>query len=653
MDYTLEFLERALKRMASEPADEDGTLIGRLFFLLRPDRGNDIEAATRHIADLLGLIERHQNYAAGLRAHLLALLSHKQLGELLMSAGILPTHSFANELSRRIRYKLLPPLPQSDSLRDWLDKTLASDDGNWISGIDRRLWGRLLSALQFDTQHPAIKSLSQDYREAINGLSHRIAAAGLEPELLRIDPELRQHASPFLAQHEEIARQIRYPDTISDIAHAQVLIAQCQDVLTRIAHNAAHQGTSIELTHLRVRLQQQLERLDLLLRLQQASPLHRMDLVSELFITLSTSSRERYSVRRLLRSTTQQLSYQITQHAGNTGEHYVAESRSALYAMFRAAAGAGIIIAVMSLLKILIAQTHFLPFQEAALISLNYALGFVLIYMLGFTVATKQPAMTASWMAHTLSKLRSETSQFKALQLFIGQVFRSQLMAILGNLVLAFGTAYLIMGVAGYFWHWQPISPAKAWSLLDEISLIKPMNWLYAAIAAVGLFLSGVLSGYYDNKNIYEKIPQRLERLSWPPRILGTRIWQAITRYIAKHLGSLAGNFFFGFYLGLVSAFGHLSGLPIDIRHIAFSSANLAYAIFTLGPQMGWVNILLGASGVLAIGFINLTVSFSLAFYLALRASHMSHRDARRWLVRAVTDMLAAPWRFILKLFKF
>src|SRR5690606_16257593 len=62
----------------------------------------------------------------------------------------------------------------------------------------------------------------------------------------------------------------------------------------------------------------------------------------------------------------------------------------------------------------------------------------------------------------------------------------------------------------------------------------------------------------------------------------------------------------------------HLSGLPLDIQHVAFASANLGYtasggfvAIWALWPYFLFV---------LLIGAVNLWVSFALALYVALRA---------------------------------
>src|SRR5690554_8098711 len=63
---------------------------------------------------------------------------------------------------------------------------------------------------------------------------------------------------------------------------------------------------------------------------------------------------------------------------------------------------------------------------------------------------------------------------------------------------------------------------------------------------------------------------------------------------------------------------GYLLGLPLDIRHVAFSSANLGFASFS--DFQGWGTFLLGLLFVMMIGFVNLWVSFALALMVALRS---------------------------------
>jgi site-specific recombinase len=163
----------------------------------------------------------------------------------------------------------------------------------------------------------------------------------------------------------------------------------------------------------------------------------------------------------------------------------------------------------------------------------------------------------------------------------------------------------------------------------------------------VGLFLAGIVSGYYDNQCVYHAIPERLLRLTLPPRLLGTRLWRGIVDYLRDHWGGIAGNLFFGFYLGLASAFGQLAGLPFDIRHIAFSAANLGYAWQAFDWQLALPVVLVSIAGVVLIGLVNLSVSFSLAFYLALRATRASIRDSGHLLLRGLFAILKAPflWR--------
>ena len=642
-DFTREYLERALKRMAQEAPPGDGALVRRLLFLLRPPRRGDIAAASTHLADLLGLVERDPAYATALRDHLLALLEGHRLGSLLMDSGVLPVRDFRAELSRRLRFKWLPPLPEEESLRDWLEGAFERADETWIGGIDAALWLRLLVALRLEEAGPQ-PALEEKLRNAINGLSHRLAAGGLDPELLRLEPDLQRHASPFLAQHEEIHALLNSSAGVPDAAQARVLLDQCREILDRLARRSRNAGTSVAFSHLRIRLLQQIGRLETLLEIFAAHGLARAEKLVALFVALAEAAPHRHSVRDLLSDTTAQLAYQITQHAGQTGEHYVAESRTELWRMFRSAAGAGPIIAAMALLKILALGAHLPPLQEAVLVSLDYALGFVLIYLLGLTVATKQPAMTASWMARQLAGLASESSQSRALGSFVGRVFNTQFVAILGNLLLAFaGAALFAWGLhrAGQF----SLATAQAQGLIAQASLLDWRNTFYAALAGVGLFLSGVVSGYYDNKAVYEHIPARLARLTWPPRIIGEQAWQAVAAYLGRHLGGLAGNMFFGFYLGLLGAFGHMAGLPLDIRHIAFASANLAYGLGALDWRVSGTLVAATLGGVLVIGLTNLLVSFALAFYVALRASHIERRHAGRWVARALIALALHPWR--------
>lgn len=651
MKYTASYLERTLERMVVATKTADPGLIKRLIFHLRPGRFEPAACATTHLADLLGLIERNKHYAAALRFHVVGLLLAKNAGSLLRNGGIWPRRGVGEELRRRIGFKFLPPAVDPDSLSDWLDETIAEQDAGWIGAMDPQLWQRLLFALDLDALDEETNSeFRQILVDAINGLSHRIAADGLDPELLRIDPTLEQYASPFLAQHEEIyallLQQQNTRDQAIDTRQSHVLLDQCMEVLERIQRRSIKAGTSVTLTLLSRRLYQQIERVRHLLGLLEAdSAVARAPLLAAMFVDFAQASNERYSVRSLVSATTGRLAYQITQHAGRTGQHYIAGNRSELRSMFLAAAGGGIIIAAMALLKIWIVKSHFLPLQAALLISLDYALGFLLIFILHFTVATKQPAMTASLIAHTIARARSDKDQDDVLSRFVASVLTSQSAAIAGNLLLAFITAATIATSLVYFLGLQPVDALKAKSLLKEINPLVPMNLVYAAIAAVGLFLSGIVSGYYDNKSVYDRIPERLMRLTWPARLLTQRGWNAIANYTRDHLGGLAGNAFFGFYLGMVAAFGALSGLPLDIRHIAFSSANFAYGWQALGWNMPWTLVALSAAGVLMIGLINLVVSFALAFYLALRAANLPAHEAIPLLKRMMFALLLAPLR--------
>lgn len=638
--HTTSFIEQTLARMADAPP-ADSALVARLWFHLRPHANQPLAVANDHLQILITLLEQKPIYTAPLRDHLVALFAGNKATRLLTESGLLPYRAFGAELKRRIGYKLLPPEHDPTRLRDWLDSLVTSRDRAWVAETEPATWIRLCDQLQlgqlFRRGEPGVLT------NAINSLSHRIATGGLDPELLRIDPALEEYDSPFLALHHEIDAWLRgqAPDT----RQIDVLFEQCNAALDRVRRRSKELGTSVELTLQCTRLAQQMARMRKLIALDDPAAGSPHTLLAQLFGELIEASNERHSIRKLVRETTGRLARQITQFASQTGERYVAEGWAALKKMFWAAGGGGVIVACMALLKVRLVALHLPPLQEALLASLNYALGFVLIYLLHLTIATKQPAMTASLFARTLADVRSKSTQQKLLNEFAGKVWRSQAAAILGNMLFAFTTAVLIALAFDVTGH-AAVGASKAAGMLAEIDPFGSAALFFAAVAGVGLFLAGIVSGYFDNQCVYHNIPGRLQRLSLPARLLGTRRWSGVVEYLRHHWGGIAGNVFFGFYLGMVGAFDHLAGLPLDIRHIAFSAANLGYAWQALDWQLALPVVLVSVAGVLLIGLVNLSVSFSLAFYLALRATRSSQRDCGRLLLRGLFAILKAPFHW-------
>jgi site-specific recombinase len=76
-----------------------------------------------------------------------------------------------------------------------------------------------------------------------------------------------------------------------------------------------------------------------------------------------------------------------------------------------AAMGAGLIVGVMALIKLLLAQAHLPLLWEGLAYGMNYAIGFIIVQLLHFTIATKQPAMTAARIAAALHQQEKSGSR--------------------------------------------------------------------------------------------------------------------------------------------------------------------------------------------------------------------------------------------------
>src|SRR5690606_8462186 len=104
--------------------------------------------------------------------------------------------------------------------------------------------------------------------------------------------------------------------------------------------------------------------------------------------------------------------------------------RKEYYHMLYTACGAGLVVGFLCIFKIYLGKAELSDFGHAFLYSMNYAFGFILIYLLGFTLATKQPAMTAaaivSSIEHGLSNKDDMADRHRSFAILFSRLFRSQ-----------------------------------------------------------------------------------------------------------------------------------------------------------------------------------------------------------------------------------
>lgn len=638
-------------------------LIATLVAELRPPKPYQTDAAVKAIQALCFLLNSDTNKAKLLREAILQLLAeHKPISLYLVARHSVFTGFFL-EMRRRISHKFLPEAVNEEYLIDLFARFFSkSTDTIWVSAVPNEVWQQLIAAIKFtEAPNPLKAKCKQNLLAATQVLSYRIAALGLEPELLRNHPELEQYTSPFIAQQAVLAELLASIDAAvgqsnldiqpsHDVAHMLVMLSQCSAVISKIHRNSAQVGTSIQLTHLTQQMKKQIARLELLLKvfsnLDKANAAHAE--IVNLFKQLVFSECHKNDVSDHWNDNMEVMALRVTENASRTGEHYITDNRPEYFALMRSAMGAGVIIALMAMLKILLSKMHLAPLTEAILFSLNYGLGFILIHILHFTVATKQPAMTAAAIAASIDAADSQSKAVDNLVAMIANTTRSQMVAIFGNVVLAIPTAMLIAWLIMYFTGEHFVSTEKARGLLESIDPFNGGALFYAGIAGICLFLAGLIAGYHDNLAIYNKIPQRLRALTWLQRLLGKSLLARIANYIENNLGALAGNFYFGCLLGGMTAIGVLFGLPFDIRHIAFSSAFVGFATVGLEFMLTWQVALYAALGLMLIGLMNLSVSFSLALYVAMKSRGVRFKQWRLLIARLATRLNQHPAEFIL-----
>lgn len=575
--------------------------------------------------------ETNPKHAAAISEVLFNWLGEVNIYPALVNLGIFSRRGFFRETASRV-YERLNPAPRDQN--DFKDVLVQIFNGKpealWLQhgGSDAMLG--CFDALVANCDAATLRKMQGHFREeslyALEMLAIWVAAEEIEPDLMRLDRRLTSIDSPFIALSREMnlfvesgKQQLADPElALLDTAHLDVMMQQSREQVERLRRRGAGVGSSVAVAHLLERLEQTLDRIDLLVDMLISEPAVQRQKLFSLFSTLIQASTEQNSLSALWRSSTQMLSKSITVNKSGHGEHYITRDKSQFFALMRSAAGAGVIIALMALLKIYIDSLELSPFQRSVLFSLNYGLGFVLVHMLHFTIATKQPAMTAASFALEVERGENGRAVNRKLAALLIDVNRSQWAAVWGNVSSAILLAACI-ALGSWFIRDEPLLTAEVVAYqLKAISPLAGLALVYAAIAGLWLFCAGIIAGFFDNRANCLELRLRLFHHPLLKKLLRDAPRQKLADYVHDNYGALAGNFFFGVLLGMTGYIGYLTGLPLDIRHVAFSSANLGYS--AVSGEIGLLSFLLHLVFVLLIGFVNLWVSFTLALTVALRA---------------------------------
>lgn len=612
---------------------------------VRGDGGAEAAVGRFHL--LLDALQARPELQERLRAWWAVLIDHVDVTTLLADFGFAPRAALVAELADRMRMKLLPGTPETLDASELFMLCLPSaQDARWLAALDEPALQRLVQMLEPDAARAA-QRWQEALLDALVYCAGQIMSTGFAPELRLRMSEAARESQPFhgLIREVEALREAVQASAagavagpVADAARAlrerlEACRAAAATVYAHFEDNGISVGLVFRLRQLRERILRMRDLLDGLLAPQPAVAAARF------FAQLVTVGRDRRSVRALLASNSSLLAAKVAERSAETGEHYITRNRAEYRDMLHKAAGGGAVMAFTTLAKFALYALALSAFWGGFWAGVNYAVSFVLIQLLHFTVATKQPAMTAPAMAAKLKDLGSGAD----LEAFVDEVthlVRSQVAAVLGNVLVVFPAVVLLCLVIAWGTGAPALDAHTAEHVFESLHLLGP-SALFAAFTGVLLFASSILAGWTENWFVLHRVDSALRYHPRATAVLGAERADRWARFLRENISGLAANISLGFMLGLVPPIAGFFGLGLDVRHVTLSTGQIGAAFASLGlevllqPAFWWA-----LASLPLLGALNVSVSFYLAFRLALRARNVSGVERSR-----ISAALRARWR--------
>jgi len=623
------------------------------FSAIRPSKEKKDPAV--NLQALVYLMSEHPIVLSNLHNALISQFIQSDFSSALTESGMPLANGFWQEFFGRFRHKFIPVLRKENNFLYVISRIFyRSDDYEWVEAIPHKLWKQFFEsigiAFSIDDKHILLQLM-----QSLKILSFQAANLGLEKEVSNHLASQNMDENPFLKQCD-LSRQIEkfyLADDVESLTRASerlhILVKMGIESIEYIRQNHSNAGTSIHQTYLLMILSNKLSRIELITDILDGNSKFNSDNFITFFKTLVRNENTKNSIRELLSQSLGYVAYQIAEHKGSKGNHYITSTKKEYRKMMWSAMKGGGITSFITLFKNLLTKVELPIFWHGFAYSINYSIGFLAIDATGATLATKQPAFTASAVASSLdTKGNTYKPNLYNLAITVAKVSRSQIASFIGNLLIVFPGSFLLAWLYDMITKTKILEGESALAMLESQHPWHSLSLLYACNTGVFLFLSGIIAGYVQNKILYGQIGERLKNHPWWRTGASPEKRMRKIKFIEKNAGAIMGNISLGFMLGMSSIVSKILGFPFDIRHITISAGNVSIALYGLGIRNVPVTYLITiVFGVIGIGFLNFLVSFSLAFIVAVKSRGVELRDYPEFLGILGRYFIKKPLDFI------
>ncbi|MBL8950411.1 MAG: gliding motility protein [Myxococcaceae bacterium] len=585
-----------------------------------PEQRDGERAAEARLRTLFEAMEYLPRQVAALRAAVARLFTTSRAVSLFTDVGVPSRQGFFSEMLDRLSRSVLPDPPVEDELGELVTRLFQRPSTvAWFERLPPERVAALFELLAVPGGSD-LEPLRRDMAEAAMLLAMRLAHHGLANDVRYRSPRVPLEQSPFHRLPEAVRAAVNGAGP-GDVARE--VLAQCRALTREVEGSLERTGVSVDLVYRLDLMRRQLDRLYALLGLRAPPGGTAAEGAGQrLLLTLVRGALRDRSVADLFRASTRLLARRVVDAAAHSGGHYVTKSSKELHQLFDSAAGGGFVTSFTALFKFLFSWAGLAPFWQGFFFSLNYAGSFITMQLLGFTLASKQPSMTAAHLARAMDESPGdEGAALEPLAHEVARAFRSQLAATLGNLTVIVPTVVAIDFALRFFFGRPLLEADYADQVVAGYHPFLTGLLPGAAATGVALWLASIAAGTLENWAVYRRLPQALASHSGLRAVLGPERARRLSLWLLKHVAGFGGNVALAGQMGLVPALAGFFGVPLQLHHVSVATGQLAFAGSARGSDgvlladFGWACL-----GIALVGFLNFTVSFTLALAVALRS---------------------------------